>query len=142
MLEDTVRLPPEMLDPDDIEKVITDQLNITYSNKIIENLGMCILVHGIEDAKPAFLYAGDGGAHMRVKFRMVVFRPFEGMVIEGSIMQQDKTGIMVGLQFFDFIFIPAENMRENCSFKAESNQWVWEYAQGRRRVIEHAHKFA
>jgi len=49
----------------------------------------------------------DGGAHVNVEFRMIVFRPFKGEVLTGRISSATAAGVKVRTDFFDEVFVPA-----------------------------------
>ena len=70
---------------------------------------------------------GDGAAYIKAFFRLIVFRPFVGEVIVGSISRSDSSGILVTLGFFDFVFIPASNLPVPSSYVAEDKVWKWDY---------------
>lgn len=58
-------------------------------------------------------------------FRLAIFRPFIGEVIEGSISSCSEQGIKVSTGFFDDIVIPPENMFPDTSFDHEIASFVW-----------------
>jgi DNA-directed RNA polymerase III subunit RPC8 len=57
-----------------------DQIDIKFSNKVILDVGLCISLFDFIEVGDPFVYPAEGSAHQRVKFRMVVFRPFAGEV--------------------------------------------------------------
>ena len=54
----------------------------------------------------------DGGAHVNVEFRMIVFRPFKGEVLTGRISSATAAGVKVRTDFFDEVFVPAAALFE------------------------------
>lgn len=57
-----------------------DQIDIKFANKIILDVGLCISLFDFLEIGDPYVYPAEGSAHQRVKFRMVVFRPFAGEV--------------------------------------------------------------
>ena len=54
---------------------------------------MCVILEGIEKLGDPFVHASDGALHIRIDFRMVVFKPFISEVIVGSVSDADATGM-------------------------------------------------
>lgn len=50
---------------------------------------------------------------VKVKFRLVMFRPFVGEVLEGKVRSSSEEGIHVSLGFFDDILVPPACMQPN-----------------------------
>ncbi|PUU82197.1 RNA polymerase III subunit Rpc25-domain-containing protein [Tuber borchii] len=67
----------------------------------------------------------DGGAHVNVEFRMIVFRPFKGEVLTGRISSATAAGVKVRTDFFDEIFIPAGALFEGSRFDGKEQVWIW-----------------
>ena len=63
-----------------IAETIRDEVHMKYVNKVIPDQGLCIALHGFDHKSDPFLYPNDGGAHVRVQFRLVVFR-YRGVVV-------------------------------------------------------------
>jgi DNA-directed RNA polymerase III subunit RPC8 len=61
-----------------------------------------------------------------VEFRLIVFRPFRGEIIEGKIISSSKEGIRVSLEFFDDILIPGPmSLFPGSKFNNSEQLWVW-----------------
>lgn len=58
---------------------------------------------------------------------MVVFRPFNGEILEGTLKRADKTGLYVDIGFFSDIFVPEHLMQEPSVFDEDEQLWVWMY---------------
>jgi DNA-directed RNA polymerase III subunit RPC8 len=56
---------------------------------------------------------------------MVVFRPFQGEVLHGSIRSSNPEGIVIDVEFFHDIFVPWRNLPPNCSFDQHERTWIW-----------------
>lgn len=79
--------------------------------QVLANQGLCIALHGMDSVGPPIIYGGDGAAHIRVQFRLIVFRPFASEVIVAKVKACDATGLLVSVDFFDHIFIPAHELQ-------------------------------
>jgi DNA-directed RNA polymerase subunit E'/Rpb7 len=51
------------------------------------------MLYDILEVDSGFIFPGDGGAHIEIKFRLVVFRPFVGEVLSGKIRSSTEEGI-------------------------------------------------
>lgn len=127
-LKDIVRIQPSNLTDcnTDLMGTIRNELNIMYTNKVIPDQGLVVAIHSILSHNAPSLYAGDGGAYIRVAFRVVVFKPFESEILIGRISQSTDAGIFVSTEFFHHIFVPKENLLAPCSFDADQKVWIWE----------------
>jgi DNA-directed RNA polymerase subunit E'/Rpb7 len=71
----------------------------------------------------------DGSSvHYTVTFPMIVFRPYVGEILVGTILDADATGIIVSLGFLATIFVPANYMLQPSAFVVSSptkGVWVW-----------------
>jgi DNA-directed RNA polymerase III subunit RPC8 len=126
VLRDTLRLPPAELHPQ-IKSTLADHIHAKYANKVLTNQGLCICVHGLDSVGPPIIYGSDGAAHVRVQFRLAVFRPFAGEVLTARVKACDPTGILVSVEFFDHIFIPAHELQYPSHFNKQEQLWVWQY---------------
>jgi DNA-directed RNA polymerase subunit E'/Rpb7 len=93
ILRDTVRLSPHLYKRP-FDEALIDELQKKYANKVIPGHGLGIAVDGFESKGTPTIYANDGGAHIRVEFRLIVFRPFRGEHIVGRVRQQDASGLI------------------------------------------------
>ena len=128
-LEDTVHIPPSEFGKPILEAA-TEELNAKYPNKVIIDLGLCIALHDIIRIGESQLYQGSAHQHALVEFRLVVFRPFVGEVLSGTVVSCDQQGVRMSLGFFDDIFIPSMlmmggEMGGSSSWSEEEQLWVW-----------------
>lgn len=73
--------------------------------------------------------------HIVVKFRLIVFRPFIGEVIEGKVRSSSEEGIHVSLGFFDDILIPPTCVQPDTTFDPAEQVWTWSY-QGTKMFLD------
>ncbi|KAI8928449.1 RNA polymerase III subunit Rpc25-domain-containing protein [Entophlyctis helioformis] len=128
VLKDIVRVPPKDFVKDQQEAIV-DELNQKYANKVLHNVGLCISVYDLLETSDPIVHACQDGAYQsRVKFRMVVFRPFKGEILEGRIKDcSPKTGVRVTMNFFDDIIIPPSFLMPDSEYDSQEGVWVWKY---------------
>jgi DNA-directed RNA polymerase III subunit RPC8 len=91
---------------------IHDGIHSKYSNRVLHKVGLCLCLWDLLSASEGLINAGDsrvhvdgergqGGKHrarllmmVAVTFRMVVFRPFKGEIVQAIITKIDKDGIL------------------------------------------------
>ncbi|BET03174.1 RNA polymerase III [Nesidiocoris tenuis] len=124
--KDIIRTPPERFNGD-LTSTICQFLNEKFANKVVANVGLCVCLFDIESMDDSYIFPGDGGAHTKVEFRFVVFRPFIEEIIVGKVKNCSKEGVHATLGFFDDIFIPADSLQHPSRFEEAEQVWVWEY---------------
>lgn len=110
-----------------LNDAIADELNRKLGNKVVYNVGLCLLLYDILTIEESFIFPGDGSTHTKVSFRFVVFRPFVDEVILGVIKTSNSEGVFVSMDFFDEIFIPGNHLQTNSKFDESEQLWFWEY---------------
>jgi len=121
-----VRIEPVNLGLDRVD-AIRDELNRKFSNRVVYNVGLAIVLWDIKSIGPGFIFTSDGGVHSKVKFRYVIFRPFQDEIIVGKIKNCTPDGVHVTLGFFDDILIPPEALQYPSRFDEREQIWIWEY---------------
>ncbi|XP_078347084.1 DNA-directed RNA polymerase III subunit RPC8-like [Oculina patagonica] len=125
-MKDTVRVKPWHFGVD-LREAISTKLNKKLANKVVHNVGLCIVLHDITSIGDSYLFPGDGSSHTPVKFRFVVFRPFVDEILTGRIRSCNHEGVQVSMEFFDDITIPYEYLQQPSKFDEDEQLWVWEY---------------
>lgn len=108
-------------------ELVSDAITAKYANKVLDKHGLCIAVHGIDSTEEGKFKPGDGAAYIEATFRLIVFRPFVGEIITGKVKTADATGILVSVEFFDYIFIPASCLPVPSIFVPEQKEWKWQF---------------
>ncbi|KAI9225995.1 MAG: DNA-directed RNA polymerase III subunit RPC8 isoform a [Piptocephalis tieghemiana] len=126
LLSDRVRVAPQHFTKPTADAV-KDELNQKFSNRVVQQVGLCICLFDIVKMSEGFIYHSDGCSYIEVQFRMVVFRPFVDEVLIGKIRQSHSDGIHVSITFFDDIFIPGSMLQDGTVFDAEEQVWIWKY---------------
>lgn len=111
-VSDIVKLAPSTFSIP-TETALTSTINAKFSNRVVQDVGLCICLFDILHSSDGVVKAGDGCAYVTVEFRLVVFRPFIGEVLTGTIANCSPEGIKVTLGFFDDILIPKHLLFEN-----------------------------
>ena len=90
-------------------------------------MGLCVSFYDFLDVQDAYVYPAEGSCHQVARFRLVVYRPFVGEVLQGTVAHSDAEGIKVSMGFFDDIHVPARSLRQPASFNPTKEQWTWHY---------------
>ena len=135
-LEDAnVKILPENLGRPRLE-AITQEIESLYMDKVIKDLGLVVTLYEIVSIEGGTVYPGEGSAHFHVVFRVVVFRPFEGEVIEGRLKKADRKGLYVSIGFFQDVIVPEHLLQEPSVFDENEQLWVWMYQNEHKMFME------
>jgi DNA-directed RNA polymerase III subunit RPC8 len=127
-LEDcAVKIPPSNLGKSTLEAV-TQELESSYVDKVVPELGgLCVTLYEITRITGGTVLAGEGCVCFEVTFRLVVFKPFAGEVLEGTLISTDRYGARCSVGFFGDIFVPARMMQTPSEYDEAEETWVWNY---------------
>ncbi|KAM9997535.1 hypothetical protein ACTFIZ_011029 [Dictyostelium cf. discoideum] len=95
-IEDKVRIAPSQFNNE--VQTIEDEIEKKYTSKVVLNAGLFVALYDILGTGDSYVHSGDGGAHLMVRFRMVVFKPFKGEVLEGVIKKSSRESIQISLE--------------------------------------------
>uniref|UniRef100_A0A1I7ZD39 RNA_pol_Rbc25 domain-containing protein n=1 Tax=Steinernema glaseri TaxID=37863 RepID=A0A1I7ZD39_9BILA len=126
VIKDTIQSKPHQFDGD-YEERLTTSINNRYSNKVIPNVGLAMNLFDFVEIGEAHILPGDGSTYTQVVFRLVVFRPFVGQVLEGVVLTSSKEGVFITLDFFDDIRVPPSRLPHNSRFDQNEQSWYWAY---------------
>lgn len=123
------------ISPEDFEKrsarALEDNINEKYSDKVVHKHGLCLGLYDIISTSEGLIGHGTGIVNVNVEFRLIVFRPFKGEILQGRISSNSIEGIRISMDFFDDIFVPGPHMLfENSSYNGEEDAWVWKTEAG------------
>ena len=69
--------------------------------------------------------------NVNVDFRLIVFRPFKGEILQGRISSNSDFGIRISMDFFEDIIVPGPHMLfENSVYNSAEDAWVWTTDEG------------
>lgn len=115
--------PPEFGKP--FLTAIMDALSEKYPNKVVLNLGLCVAIYDVIHVGESQIYPGNASHHTTVEFRLVIFKPFVGEVLDGSITSCDAQGVRISLGFFDEVHVPGRLLQEGSVWSEDEQVWVW-----------------
>jgi DNA-directed RNA polymerase III subunit RPC8 len=108
-------------------QVLSEEIDKKYANQVIPDVGLVICVNDFTTVEDAIIYSGDGGAHHRVAFRLLVFRPFVGEICVGTIVSSDHNGLRLSLDFFEDIRVPHFLLPFPSEYDSRQKLWAWRY---------------
>ncbi|KAF2228930.1 putative DNA-directed RNA polymerase III [Viridothelium virens] len=131
VIEDLIEIKPEDFDLLSIQ-ALEDGIHAKYADRVIQGVGLCICLWDLLEASEGRIGNGTGIAHVNTRFRMVVFRPFKGEVIQGQIRRNVKgVGLQLSLDFFDDIWVPCPiGLPKPSSFDESEGVWMWNSQNG------------
>ncbi|KAJ2661324.1 DNA-directed RNA polymerase III complex subunit Rpc25 [Coemansia sp. RSA 1200] len=126
VLQDTLKIVPSEFRKTR-QDALKDEINAKYSNRVLHDIGLCMVVHDLLEIDEGFVQHSEGWIWVKVKFRVIVFRPFADEILVGRIRSASPEGIQVTMGFFDDIQIPADQMPVGSEFNATEGVWVWRF---------------
>ncbi|KAI7832067.1 RNA polymerase Rpb7 [Kickxella alabastrina] len=126
-LRDTLKIIPSEFTKSR-EDALKDEINSKYTNRVLHDIGLCILVHDLQEIDEGYVQHSEGWIWVKVTFRMIVFRPFRDEILLGRVRSASAQGIQVTMGFFDDITIPADKMPQGSEFDATEGVWVWRFS--------------
>lgn len=92
-------------------RAIEDFINSKYADKVIFKVGLCVGFHSIISTSEGLIGHGTGIVHVNVEFRVVIFRPFKGEIVNATIYHAAPTlGIALSHDFFEDVVVPPETL--------------------------------
>ena len=121
--------------PQDFEKrsrqALEDNINAKYADKVVHKIGLCLGLYDITSTSEGLIGHGTGLVNVNIDFRLIVFRPFKGEILQGRISSNSEMGIRVSMDFFEDIFVPGPHMLfDNSVYNHEEDAWVWRTDEG------------
>ena len=129
-VRDTLHIPPSAFSSPFHSTLLT-ALHIKYANRVQPSHGLLIAPHAIltpsDELSAPSLHPTDAGAHLPMTFTLVCFSPFVGELLIGRIKQSDHSGLLVTLDFYDWIVILPADMQQPAVYDAAEGLWLWRY---------------
>ncbi|KAJ2816904.1 DNA-directed RNA polymerase III complex subunit Rpc25, partial [Coemansia furcata] len=126
VLRDTLKIVPSEFTKSR-EEALKDEINRKYSNRVLHDIGLCMVVHDLLEIDEGYVQHSEGWIWVKVIFRLIVFRPFKDEILVGRIRSASPEGIQVSMGFFDDIIISADQMPVGSEFNGTEGVWVWRY---------------
>lgn len=93
-ISEVIRVPPNRFG-EPIEDVILELCRTKYESSISPEYGMILGVISLEELSPGRIVPGDGATFHEVEFIAVSFRPLDGEVVEGEVVETTKFGVFM-----------------------------------------------
>ncbi|EPS74423.1 hypothetical protein M569_00336, partial [Genlisea aurea] len=140
LIEHTFRLSPALLDRP-LKDAIKEELGSIFLDKVIKDLGLCAAIYDLRSIQGGFVVPGEGAPTYTVKFRMLVFCPFVGEIIDARLKESTKDGLRLTLDFFEDIYVPLAFLPTPNHYERDPNPedgvlWGWDYEEGSSYPIE------
>jgi DNA-directed RNA polymerase subunit E' len=90
-VSDTVRVPPKRFN-EDLNMVITQELESMVVGKVDKVLGVVLAVTDIGEVGEGKIILGDGAVYYKAKFKILSYQPIQNEVVEGSITEVTEFG--------------------------------------------------
>lgn len=122
-----MQIPPSEFHKPSI-RAIEDFINAKYADKVVHKIGLCVGFHSLISASEGLIGHGTGIVNVNVDFRLVVFRPFKGEILKGTITQSNHQGIYLSMDFFEDIVVPPSLLFENTVWDADDKgieSFIW-----------------
>jgi len=109
---------------------VANQIEQKYCNRILLECGLCISLHELTELGDGLIYQSDASVHIRARFTLLVFRPFIGEVLVGTIHKSTPSGLWLSVGFFNHIFIPPHFMLDGSEWDPDQRLWIWKSEHG------------
>jgi len=132
MFSDLIQISPQDLRKRS-DQAIEDNINKKYANRVLQQVGLCVCFWDLVKISDGLISQGDGMVNVNVEFRLVIFRPFKGEIVQGVILDGTSSeGLRIGLDCFSDVWIPAANLFEVSKLEYRDNEqvWIWTTEEG------------
>lgn len=123
-IQDTVLVPAHLFGMPRLN-ALEHMVNKRFSDRVIPGHGLCIALWDFVRAGEDRLVVQTGESSTRCIFRIVVFCPFEGEVVFGTISASHKSGVFVQMGFFDAVHISKDKLPRPSDYDEKENVWIW-----------------
>ncbi|KAF2277575.1 DNA-directed rna polymerase III 25 kd polypeptide [Westerdykella ornata] len=124
-IKDLVQITPEDFRKTSAE-AIKDAINAKYSDRIIPNIGLAICLYDLLSTSEGLIGHGTGLVNVDAEFRLIVFRPFRGEILQGRIKSSTELGITIDMNFTSEVFVPAQNLPPDTNFDIAEGVFIWD----------------
>ncbi|RNE96196.1 DNA-directed RNA polymerase III subunit [Trypanosoma conorhini] len=107
------------------EDVLMHRLTERYVGKIVPGCGLCVAIHEILQYTEGIVRGPSASAWLTAQFRLCVFAPTPGARLRATIVAQNREGIFLTLDFFQFVFlVPGDLLVAPSSYQEEKQCWA------------------
>ena len=125
-VQDTFRVAPGLF-ARPVEDVLREEIDAKYARRVILEVGFCLCACAIVELGDGMVHPLDGCATYVVTFQVLVFRPFAGEILEGTIRGSNGDGLVVSVDFFDNIVVPPKYLPEPSVYDEQTRIWTWKF---------------
>ena len=93
-IEETLRIPPDRFG-EPVEEVLLDLCRQKYENTVAPATGMIVAVSQVRPSSLGRIIPGDGAVYMDVDFQALTFKPLDGEIVEGEVVEVTKFGVFI-----------------------------------------------
>ncbi|MFW9915354.1 MAG: DNA-directed RNA polymerase [Candidatus Thorarchaeota archaeon] len=93
-IEETLRIPPNRFG-EQVEEVLLDLCRQKYENTVAPQTGMIVAVSEVHPLSHGRIIPGDGAVYMDVEFQALTFKPLDGEIVEGEVVEVTKFGVFI-----------------------------------------------
>ena len=108
-----------------LREVLEELINAKYANRVIADVGLVVSMYAIDSVGDGHLVPDSGCAYTDVTFRLVVFRPFTGETLYGTLLRQTPESIQISLEFLLDVTVPASLLQQPSHWDPERQMWYW-----------------
>ena len=109
-------------------RAIEDWINAKYADRVLHKIGLCLGFHSLISSSEGLIGHGTGTININVDFRLIVFRPFKGEILQGTIAHSDpRDGIWLSMDFFEDLQVPPSVLFDPTEYRqeGEDGMFVW-----------------
>ena len=123
VVRDTIRVSPAAFGKAPAS-ALRDEVDARYSGRVLSDVGFVVCCESAKTLGDGLVHALDGGATYQSEFRLLVFRPFVGEVIRGTVEAADESGLRVSCGLFSQIRVPAKDLPQSSTFDVSRRLWL------------------
>lgn len=111
-----------------VRNLFTELINQKYKNRLIADVGLCLALWDLVSFGDPLIFPNDSATHVEVQFRMLVYRPVVGEVVEATVLHVDVDfGLLASIGFFANLQVPISNLPRPGYFDITKHAWIWQY---------------
>ena len=119
-----VVLVPGNLGADELPGEVWGRLESKVVGQALGSAGLCVAVHKVLGYSPGEVLHSEGSVQFNVRCQLMMFRPFKGEVLEGTVAACLSEGAVVDCGVAR-AFIPRERLQQPSEFDEQEGVWVW-----------------
>ncbi|KAJ8601555.1 hypothetical protein CTAYLR_005239 [Chrysophaeum taylorii] len=124
-ISDSVRVAPHHF-ARAVEEVLREEIDAKYAGRVVSDVGLCLGAVSIQRSE-GLVFPLEGCATYDTTFQQLVFRPFMGEIIVGTIVGSNSSGLVASLEFFEDVTIPRKFLPKPSTYDEAARLWSWKY---------------